>query len=78
MAEITCTRCGASGTPLERAPLPGAEGIKVRDHVCPACWREWLAMQVRLINEYRLSPADPQHYAHLLAQMKGFLNLEGV
>ncbi len=32
-------------------------------------------MQVRVINEYRLMPAEPQHYEYLLAQMKAFLNL---
>jgi len=33
-------------------------------------------MQVRVINEYRLMPAEPQHYEYLLSQMKAFLNLK--
>jgi len=33
-------------------------------------------MQVRVINEYRLLPADPQHYEYLLGQLKAFLNLK--
>jgi Fe-S cluster biosynthesis and repair protein YggX len=33
-------------------------------------------MQVRVINEYRLVPADPQHFEYLIAQMKAFLNLK--
>ncbi|MBZ5637877.1 MAG: Fe(2+)-trafficking protein [Acidobacteriia bacterium] len=77
MEDIGCSRCGvAPFTRLERAPLPGPVGEKVRERVCPACWREWLGMQVRVINEYRLVPAEPQQYEYLLAQMKAFLNLK--
>jgi Fe-S cluster biosynthesis and repair protein YggX len=77
MEEIACSRCGAKPfPPLERAPLPGPIGARVLERVCPACWREWLGMQVRVINEYRLVPAEPQHYEYLLAQMKAFLNLK--
>jgi Fe-S cluster biosynthesis and repair protein YggX len=32
-------------------------------------------MQVKIINEYRLSPVDPQQFEFLLAQMKAFLSL---
>ncbi len=77
MEENVCSRCGAALTGrLERPPLPGAIGLSVQQHVCPACWREWLGMQVRVINEYRLMPAEPQHYEYLLSQMRTFLNLK--
>jgi Fe-S cluster biosynthesis and repair protein YggX len=76
MAEITCSRCGAVSKPLERQPLPGKIGELVAAHTCPACWREWMGMQVRVINEYRLSPAEPQHFEYLVSQMKVFLNLK--
>jgi Fe-S cluster biosynthesis and repair protein YggX len=32
-------------------------------------------MQVMLINEQRLSPADPAHYARLVVEMRTFLGL---
>jgi Fe-S cluster biosynthesis and repair protein YggX len=77
MEDTGCSRCGAAPfTSLERPPLPGPIGERVKDRVCPACWREWLGMQVRVINEYRLVPADPQHYEYLLAQMREFLSLK--
>lgn len=75
MAEITCSRCGAVTAPLAGPPLPGSIGALVLARICPACWREWLGMQVRVINEYRLVPADPQHFEFLLNQMRSFLNL---
>jgi len=76
MGEITCARCGAASQALERPPLPGDAGLLVQRRVCRRCWTEWLGMQVRVINEYRLIPADPQHYEYLLNQMKAFLNLK--
>ncbi len=77
MADVTCSRCGTVAPGLDHPPLPGENGNLVRSRVCAACWREWLGMQVKFINEYRLSPTDAQHYEFLVAQMKIFLNLQG-
>jgi Fe-S cluster biosynthesis and repair protein YggX len=77
MEEFACSRCGAKlSARLERPPIPGPVGVRVQEHVCPACWREWLTMQVRVINEYRLLPAEPRHFDYLVTQMKAFLNLK--
>ena len=75
MAEVDCSRCGSTGPGLERPPLPAPEGELVLDQTCAACWREWLRMQVMLINEHRLSPADPEHYRRLVGEMRTFLSL---
>lgn len=76
MAELSCSRCGRTAPGLERPPLPGKNGELVQSKVCADCWGEWLGMQVKFINEYRLSPADPRHFEFLVSQMKVFLNLE--
>ncbi len=76
MAAVTCARCGEEGPALEKPPLPGEIGVLVSERVCARCWREWLGMQVRVINEYRLVPADPQHFDYLVGQMKEFLGLK--
>ena len=75
MAEVHCSRCGNDAPGLEREPLPGEIGRRVLAHACRPCWQEWLEMQVRVINEYRLSPANPQHYDFLIKQLAVFLNL---
>jgi Fe-S cluster biosynthesis and repair protein YggX len=77
MADVTCTRCGALRPGLARAPLPGEPGATVLANVCAACWKDWLATQVKYINEYRLSPMDPKHYEFLLEQARAFLKLPG-
>lgn len=76
MGELTCSRCGRTAPGLDRPPLPGKNGELVRAKVCTQCWEEWLGMQVKFINEYRLSPVEPEHFEFLVSQMKVFLNLE--
>jgi Fe-S cluster biosynthesis and repair protein YggX len=74
---IHCSRCGSSAEPLPNPPLPTALGTEVQLKVCPSCWKEWLGVQVMLINEYRLNLIDPQARAALEAQLRTFLNLAG-
>ena len=76
MAQLTCSRCGSTADPLESAPLPGEIGEMVLARACPACWKQWLGAQVMLINEYRLSPVNPEHYQFLVKEMKSYLKLE--
>jgi Fe-S cluster biosynthesis and repair protein YggX len=75
MHRVSCCRCGSSAEGLERAPLPGAIGQRVLDETCRACWQQWLAAQVMLINERKLSPARPEDFRVLLREMTTFLGL---
>jgi Fe-S cluster biosynthesis and repair protein YggX len=75
MADVTCSRCKKHAPGLARAPLPGQPGRTILEHVCAACWQEWLGMQVKYINEYRLNPLDPRHFEFLLQQAAAFLGL---
>jgi Fe-S cluster biosynthesis and repair protein YggX len=77
MAIVTCTRCKNAKPGLERAPIPGETGQTILANVCAGCWKEWLAMQVKYINEYRLSPLDPRHFEFLIEQARAFLMLPG-
>jgi Fe-S cluster biosynthesis and repair protein YggX len=72
---IQCSRCSSTAEPLPQPPLPTPVGREIQVHVCPACWNEWLGVQVMLINEYRLNLIDPQARAELERQMRTFLNL---
>lgn len=75
MTELHCRRCESKGEGLATAPLPGPPGELVLARTCRSCWGLWRGEQVRLINEYKLSPANPEHYTFLLEQMKAFLKL---
>ena len=75
MSLVTCTRCKNQAPGLERAPLPGEPGRRILANVCASCWKEWLGMQVKYINEYRLNPLDQKHFEFLLEQAGAFLSL---
>jgi len=74
---ITCQRCGQPGEapPRARVPFPGAVKDRILGAICAACWKEWEGMEVKVINEYRLSFLDPQHREMLQRACFDFLNL---
>jgi Fe-S cluster biosynthesis and repair protein YggX len=73
--EITCARCGTTTEALQQQPMPTGLGEEIRSRTCPACWKEWMGVQVMLINEYRLNLVDPQARHQLEAELRRFLNL---
>ena len=78
MAEVNCARCGKKTEGLDAAPLPGEVGRAVLERTCAGCWEEWLGAQVIMINEWQLSPANPEHFDRLVSEMKTYLVLGGV
>jgi Fe-S cluster biosynthesis and repair protein YggX len=76
MTDIECARCGRTAAPPTDVTWGGALGDAIRTRVCAACYAEWESLSVRLVNEYRLSMANREHYALFVTQMKSFLGLE--
>jgi Fe-S cluster biosynthesis and repair protein YggX len=72
---IRCVRCSNDRPALARPPWPDALGQEVFTKVCAGCWTEWLAMQIKVINEMRLNAGDPNGQKVLTEQMRLFLNL---
>ena len=77
MASVKCVRCLNDNPALPRPPFNDDLGRKIFESVCQPCWSEWMAMQIRIINEYRLSLGDPQAQKILTEQLRAFLNLGG-
>ena len=69
------TRAGrpASRRPRTASPFATAVKEKVLASICAACWKEWEEMEVKVINEYRLSFLDPEHRAMLQKTCLDFL-----
>jgi len=73
---LTCSRCHLEAEPLDSSPLPGPLGLEVEQRVCPACWAEWLSMEIMVINELKLNFMDPAAQQLLDQQMREFLGFE--
>lgn len=72
----SCRRCGGHEPRLTWAPWPGQKGRTLQETICANCWDEWLGMQTRIINEYRLNVLDAGHSKALQEQMEVFLGLK--
>ena len=65
--KIKCVMLGEDADGLDFAPYPGELGQRIYDNVSKEAWGRWLAHQTMLINEYRLTPIEPQARQFLAA-----------
>lgn len=71
---FVCSRCGGGAKMAER-PFKGPLGEKVWANVCQQCFKEWIAMGTKVINELRLPMHDPQAQEMYDKHMIEFLSL---
>ena len=74
--EVLCSRCGMVKRKLPSPPFSNAQGKMIFEKVCADCWREWIGMGTKVINELRLPLSDPQAQKVFDQQMLEFLNLK--
>ena len=75
---VNCVKLGKEAEGLARQTYPGDLGKRIFENVSNEAWQMWLRQQTMLINEYRLSPIDPQHREFLEKEMdKFFFSDEG-
>lgn len=75
-AGFRCSRCGRPSGKLPKPPFKGALGQKVFDHVCASCFREWIPMGTKVINELGLTLNSPAGQTAYDQYMVEFLQLE--
>ncbi|MDD5393371.1 MAG: oxidative damage protection protein [Thiothrix sp.] len=69
---VNCVHLGREAEGLAMQTYPGVLGKRVFEHVSKEAWGKWLRQQTMLINEYRLSPINPQHRKFLEEEMEKF------
>jgi Fe-S cluster biosynthesis and repair protein YggX len=82
MANVQCVKCGQEREAMANPPFrPGTKladlGVEIQSKVCAPCYKDWIAMSVKLVNETRMDTTDPRGQQLWLEQMKSFLNLGG-
>jgi Fe-S cluster biosynthesis and repair protein YggX/predicted TPR repeat methyltransferase len=73
--QIQCKRCGRVMPKMADPPFRSALGKRIQDSTCSECWREWIGMGTKVINELRLPLNDPQAQKLYDQHMLEFLNL---
>jgi Fe-S cluster biosynthesis and repair protein YggX len=71
-----CKRCGRPSGALPDRPLRGSLGERIQATICADCWREWIGMGTKVINELGLQLSDPRAQAAYEEHMKEFLQIE--
>ncbi len=75
---VTCVTCKQEGPAITgRIPFRGDLKAEIQGSVCAPCWSNWMAQQLKIINEYRLNLAEKRAHEVLEAQVKQFLHLSG-
>jgi Fe-S cluster biosynthesis and repair protein YggX len=74
--EVLCARCGKIKPKMANPPFSHAQGKVIQDRICADCWREWIAMGTKVINELRLPLSDPRAQKEFDRHMYEFLNLK--
>lgn len=70
---VNCVKMGEELEGLDFPPFPGELGKKIFENISKEAWKQWLAHQTILINEYRLSSLDPKAQSFLKEEMQKFL-----
>jgi len=74
---VNCIILKAEAEGLDFAPYPGELGQKIYDNVSREAWQRWLGHQTILINEYRLTPIEPEARKFLETEMEKYFFGEG-
>ena len=70
---VQCVKLDKELPGLERPPYPGDLGKRIYLNVSQEAWTSWVQHQTMLINEYRLTTADPKARKYLEEEMEKFL-----
>ncbi|MCB9849264.1 MAG: Fe(2+)-trafficking protein [Phycisphaerales bacterium] len=73
--DFNCSRCGRPSAKMAERPFKGALGELVWANVCQVCWREWIGVGTKVINEMGLQLADPRAQQIYDDHLKEFLQL---
>lgn len=74
---VFCVKLNKEAEGLDFPPYPGELGTKIYQSISKEAWQMWLGQQTMLINEYRLSLADPKSQQFLKLELEKFFFGEG-
>ena len=67
---VHCIKLGREAEGLDFPPYPGELGKRLYENVSKEAWQQWIKHQTMLVNENRLSLADPRARKWLAEQME--------
>jgi len=77
MRMVQCVKLNREAEGLDRPQYPGDLGKRIYENVSKEGWKLWVNHQTMLLNEYRLSPIDPEARKFLEGEMEKFFFGDG-
>ena len=74
---VNCVLLKKEAEGLDFAPYPGELGKRIYAEVSKEAWQRWIGHQTMLINEYRLTPIEPEARKFLETEMEKYFFGEG-
>ena len=74
---VQCVKIGRELPGVRRKPFPDDLGQRIYDNVSEEAWQLWVKQMTMLVNEYRLSLANPDAQKFLKEQCEAFFFGEG-
>ena len=74
---VNCVKLGREAEGLDFPPYPGELGKRIYANVSKEAGAAWLKHQTMLVNENRLTLADPQARKYLMQQTEDYFFGEG-
>jgi Fe-S cluster biosynthesis and repair protein YggX len=74
---VNCVKLGREAEGLEKPPFRGELGQRIYEQVSKEAWDLWTQQMTMIVNEYRLSMANPEAQKMLMDQMEKFFFGEG-
>lgn len=69
---VKCVKLGREAEGMDFPPIPGELGKRIFENVSKEAWQGWIKFQTMLINENRLSLADPRARKYLTDQLEAY------
>ncbi len=74
---VQCAKLHKEAEGLQRPTYPGELGKRIYLNISQEAWEGWVRHQTMLINEYRLTPVDPQARKFLEEEMEKYFFGDG-
>lgn len=69
---VHCIKLDKKAPGLKFPPLPNELGKRIYENISQEAWDDWLRYQTMIINENRLSLADPAAREYISLQMENY------
>ncbi len=69
---VNCIKLGREAEGLDFPPYPGELGKRIYENVSKEAWAGWIKQQTMLVNENRLTLADPSARKYLAEQTEAY------